>query len=61
MQIVRRETVGGWSARVIDRKVGQYLVVEKRGEPTVIHFLAANIDQSMRKTDRIVQHIEASQ
>lgn len=58
MQIVRREVIGSWSARVIQRRSGHYMVVQKPGEPTVVHFLADSIEQSMRKADRFVRHME---
>jgi len=58
MQIVRRETIGSWTAHVVERPAGHYLVVKAPDTPDVIKFLAANFAQSMRMVDRIVEKAE---
>lgn len=56
MQIVRREMIGNWSARVVERRTGHYIIVKAEGSPDVVRFLSNNFDQAMRKVDMIVDN-----
>lgn len=57
MQIVRRDSIGGWSLRVIKRGPGHYLLMQHASalKIPVIKFLAEDFGQSMRAVDRIIE------
>lgn len=63
IQIVRRETVGDISMRLIHRPVGYYLMLTHlRDEmvPAHIVFLARDFGQAMRRMDLRVEYVDAS-
>lgn len=56
MQVVRRDTIRAWSVRVVARPAGHYLLMSHPdSDIPVVKFLAADLGQSMRMVDRIVE------